>query len=222
MAAPITEIERILHPLDARLAVPAWNHPNITTWIGPGPRTPAAVLLGIRDGRTPGVVFTLRRNDLPEHAGEVSLPGGRHEASDVNLVTTALRESREEVGLDTGDVTPLGLLDPLETISGFVVTPVVARIASGARLIPAPGEVERVFEVPLDFLLDPGHLRLLTMNVRGGGHRLYEYAGVAPRIWGVTADVFVNLLMRMGRLSRERALASHTPAPLPARTEASP
>lgn len=218
MVDRIAEIALALHPLDAPPAV-AWNHANITAWIGAGRPKPAAVLLGIRDGHEPAVVFTLRRSNLPEHPGEVSLPGGQRDAEDADVLATALRESHEEVGLDARDVMPLGLLDPLETISGFVVTPVVARIAHGARLTAAPAEVERVFEVPLDFLLDPRHLCLRTLNVRGGGHRLYEYADFAPRIWGVTADVFVNLLMRMGRLSRECALASHTSPPAATRAE---
>ncbi|TAM11179.1 MAG: CoA pyrophosphatase [Nevskiaceae bacterium] len=219
MVDRIAEIARALHPLDAPPAA-AWNHANIAAWIGTGRRKPAAVLLGIRDGREPGVVFTLRRSDLPEHPGEVSLPGGRRDAEDADALATALRESREEVGLAARDVTPLGLLDPLETISGFVVTPVVARIAPDARLVAAPDEVERVFEVPLDFLLNPRHLRLQTLTVRSGDHRLYEYSDIAPRIWGVTADVFVNLLMRMGRLSRECALASHTSTSAAHRAEA--
>ena len=94
-------------------------------------------------------------------------------------------------------VEPLGFLDCLETVSGFCVTPVVARLAPEARLVPQPGEVARLFEVPLAFLLDPGNLRHVDYHSPWGVRKVYEYAGVEPRIWGATAAMLVNLLRRM-------------------------
>jgi 8-oxo-dGTP pyrophosphatase MutT (NUDIX family) len=194
------EVGRALHPLEAPPRPPGWNHAALAGLIGDVSRADAAVLMAIRDAPEPGVVFTLRRDDLTRHAGQVSFPGGRADAGDVDAVATALRESREEIALDAGVVEPLGYLDTLETISGFCVTPVVARLAPDAVLSPQPGEVARIFEVPLDFLLDRANLREYEITLRGMRRKVYEYRGVAPRIWGATASMLVNLMQRMGRM----------------------
>jgi 8-oxo-dGTP pyrophosphatase MutT (NUDIX family) len=128
----------------------------------------------------------------------VSFPGGRTDHGDAGAVATALREAREEIALDPGAVEPLGFIDCLETISGFCVTPVVARVAGDAMLVPQPDEVAKIFEVPLAFLLDPGNLRQFAFRARGEAHKVHEYVGVEPRIWGATAAMLVNLMQRMG------------------------
>ena len=153
----------------------------------------------MRDVPEPRVVFTLRRDGLAHHAGQVSFPGGGVEAVDADVVATALRESREEIALDARAAQPLGYLDCLETISGFCVTPVVARLAPEAVLVPQPEEVARIFEVPLAFLLDRRNLRPFEYRYRDERRQVYEYIGVAPRIWGATAAMLVNLLQRLGR-----------------------
>jgi 8-oxo-dGTP pyrophosphatase MutT (NUDIX family) len=193
-------MRRILHPLDAPPEPPGWNHDDLVALIGDAPRKDAAVLIAIRDVPDPRVVFTLRRDDLAHHAGQVSFPGGRMEAVDADAVAAALRESGEEVALEPSDAEPLGYLDRLETISGFSVTPVVARLAAGAALVPEPGEVAEVFEVPLAYLIDPGHVRQFEYRSRGQRRRVYEYADVTPRIWGATAAMLVNMMRRMGRM----------------------
>lgn len=193
-------VGRALHPLDAPPGPPGWNHASVVELIGDASRADAAVLMAIRDSPEPGMVFTLRRDDLTRHAGQVSFPGGRADAGDVDAVATALRESHEEIALDAGVVEPLGYLDRLETISGFCVTPVVARLACDAVLSPQPDEVARIFEVPLDFLLRPGNLREYEIPLRGSHRKVYEYMAVAPRIWGATALMLVNLMRRMGRM----------------------
>ena len=193
-------VSHALHPLNAPPGQPGWNHASLVELIGDAPRADAAVLMAIRDAHEPGVVFTLRRDNLAHHAGQVSFPGGRADASDIDVVATALRESHEEVALDAGAVQPLGYLDTLETISGFCVTPVVARLAADAVLSPQPSEVARVFEVPLDFLLDPKNLHEYEIYMRGLHRQVYEYTGVVPRIWGATALMLVNLMRRMGRM----------------------
>ncbi len=194
----IDAVAQALHPLDAPPHGPGWNHAALVELIGAAPRMPAAVLMAIRDGAEPRVVFTLRRDDLPHHAGQVSFPGGRIESGDADAVAAALRESREEIGLDPADVQPLGYLDCLETISGYCVTPVVARLASDAALAPQPEEVASVFEVPLAFLLDPAHLHQRAIITRGLRRRVYEYPASQPLIWGATAMMLVNLMRRMG------------------------
>jgi len=191
-------VTRALHPLEAPPALPAWNHDYLLDLVGEGPRADAAVLMGIRDVPEPRVVFTLRRGDLVRHAGQVSFPGGRTDQGDSGAIETALRESREEVGLDPNAAEPLGFLDCVETISGFCVTPVVARLSADVRLVPQPDEVAKIFEVPLPFLLDPANLHQFEFGSHGEARKVYEYMGVEPRIWGATAAMLVNLMRRMG------------------------
>ncbi len=190
-------ITRALHPLHAPPGSPAWNHAHLLELLGDGPRAEAAVLMAVRDVLEPRVVFTLRREDLVRHAGQVSFPGGRTDGSDADAVATALRESREEIALEASAVEPLGFLDRLETVSGFCVTPVVARLAGDAMLVPQPTEVAKIFEVPLSFLLDPRNLRQFEYRSHGEARMVYEYVGVEPRIWGATAAMLVNLMRRM-------------------------
>ncbi len=200
MTGLIDDVARALHPLAAPPEPPGWNHDYLVGLIGDAPRRDAAVLVALRDVPEPQVVLTLRRDDLAQHAGQVSFPGGGAEAGDVSAVATALRESREEIALDPTAVEPLGYLDRLETISGYCVTPVVARIARDVRLAPQPAEVAQVFEVPLRYLLDPAHLRQLEYRLHGERRKVYEYMGVTPRVWGATALMLVNLMRRMKRM----------------------
>ena len=172
----------------------------MTALLGHTERQPAAVLVGWREGVQPRLILTVRTDQLQSHAGQVAFPGGRSDPADGgDAVTTALRESEEEIGLDRALVTPLGFLDCFETISGYRITPVVARIAAEARLYPAPQEVAEVFEVPLAFFLEPANLRRYTMEFRGQRRPMVEFVHGGHRIWGATAAMLFNLLQRMGR-----------------------
>ncbi len=188
-----------LLPLSSPPTGPGWNHADMTELLGNTQRQPAAVLLGFREGVQPRLVLTVRTDHLQSHAGQVAFPGGRSEPADGDALTTALRESEEEIGLDRTLVTPLGYLDCFETISGFCITPVVAKIAAEAQLYPAPDEVAEVFEVPLAFLLEPANLRRYTMEFRGHQRPMVEFIHGGHRIWGATAAMLLNLLQRMGR-----------------------
>jgi 8-oxo-dGTP pyrophosphatase MutT (NUDIX family) len=157
---------------------------------------PAAVLLPIilRDP-SPTVLFTQRATALKNHAGQISFPGGRLEASDVNPAATALREAREEVGLDPRFVTVIGFLPDHIIGSGFRVTPVVAFVRPGFALLPDSREVQETFEVPLDYLFDPANFK----------PRMRQYVPDLPpvqlndipygerNIWGATAGMLINL-----------------------------
>jgi 8-oxo-dGTP pyrophosphatase MutT (NUDIX family) len=187
-----------LRPLSAPPTAPGWNHADMTELLGNTPRQPAAVLLGLREGVQPRLVLTVRTDHLQLHAGQVAFPGGRMDPGDGDALTTALRESEEEIGLDRALVTPLGYLDCFETISGYCITPVVAQIAAAAQLYPAPNEVAEVFEVPLAFFLEPANLRRYTMEFRGHRRPMVEFIHGGHRIWGVTAAILFNLLQRMG------------------------
>lgn len=195
----IDEVASVLWPLSKPPTGPGWNHADMTELLGSSERQAAAVLIGFREGVQPRLVLTVRNNQLQAHAGQVAFPGGRSDPDDRDALTTALRESEEEIGLERRLVTPLGYLDCFETISGFCITPVVASIAVEAQLYPAPAEVAEVFEVPLAFLLEPANLRRYTMEFRGHERPMVEFVHGGHRIWGATAAMLYNLLQRMGR-----------------------
>ncbi len=195
---PLDRLAGVLRPLDAPPTGPGWNHHDMNQLIGPVPRRPAAVLVGVRDGVQPRLVLTVRTAHLQSHAGQVAFPGGRSDPDDADALATAMRESHEEVGLLPHHVTPMGFLDCFETISGYIVTPVVARIAPEAMLRASPDEVAEVFEVPLGFFLEPSNLRRYVMEYRGKSRPMVEFVHGGHRIWGATAQMLLNLLQRMG------------------------
>ena len=190
-----------LRRLDDPPALPGWNHAELADLLDSPLRTPAAVLVPIvRRGDGRSVLFTRRTDDMRTHAGQVSFPGGRIEDGDDGPVAAALRETEEETGIARALIRPIGFLDCFETISGFGVTPVVAEVDGGYRLMPDPREVAEVFEVPLAFLLDRANLLRSEIDWRGRRREIFEYGYDGRRIWGATAAMLVNLLRRMGTL----------------------
>jgi 8-oxo-dGTP pyrophosphatase MutT (NUDIX family) len=199
MGEVLTHLHSALLPLSAPPTGQGWNHRDMAELLGNVPRRPAAVLVGVREGVQPRLVLTVRTDHLQDHAGQVAFPGGRTDPEDADAIATALRESEEEIGLARNLVTPLGFLDRFETVSGYCITPVVARIDPDARLYPAPDEVAEVFEVPLSFFLEPVNMRRYTMEFRGHRRDMVEFVHGGHRIWGATAAMVFNLLQRMGR-----------------------
>lgn len=196
-------LRRALHPLHASLSGQAWNHVELQDLLPPGsPHADAAVLVGLvpRAGATQ-VILTRRTDALRHHGGQVAFPGGRVEPQDDDAVAAALRETSEEIGLSAAQIMPLGLLDPLLTITGFRVVPVVAMIDPAHQVRPDPGEVAEVFEVPLDFLLDPANLIGQRVDYRGRSREVWEYRYPSQRIWGVTASILLNLRQRLEQMS---------------------
>lgn len=164
--------------------------------------TPAAVLFPIvTHAERPTVLLTQRTAHLRDHAGQVSFPGGRVEAEDLSPVHTALRETEEEIGLARQHVEVLGFLPEYRTGTGFRVTPVVALVTPPFQLQPDPFEVAEVFEVPLDFLLDPANHKQHEMHYRGALRRYYAMPYGDYFIWGATAGMIRSLSERLGRLA---------------------
>jgi len=157
----------------------------------------ASVLVGVVTHKRPTVLLTQRTADLRSHAGQVAFPGGKSDAQDQDAVATALREAQEEVGLHPHHVRVLGSLPHYTTGSGFVVTPVVALIEPGFTLQANPGEVDAVFEVPLDYLMNPAHHRRHTLQTPlGPRHWIsmpYQDGRQERYIWGATAAMLRNL-----------------------------
>lgn len=200
----LSHLARALHPLDAPLTQRPWNLDELADLLGDAPAVDAAVLVGLvpRDAG-PSVLLTRRTDSLRNHAGQVSFPGGRIEAGDADAVFAALREAHEEIGLEPALVVPMGFLDPMVTITGFRVLPVVACIDPNYVPTPDPGEVAEVFEVGLDFLMHPDNLMHVALQHRGRTRHVLEFrsAPEAPqhRIWGVTASILFNLRERIAQ-----------------------
>ena len=155
---------------------------------------PASVLVPIID-REPALTMLLTRRaaHLKDHSGQVSFPGGRVAAGDVSPEATALRETREEIGLDSARVELLGRLPDYHTRTGFLVTPVVGVVAPPFELRPDANEVEEIFEVPLAFLLDPANHQRQSREWQGELRWFFTMQYGRHTIWGATAGMLVNL-----------------------------
>jgi 8-oxo-dGTP pyrophosphatase MutT (NUDIX family) len=161
-------------------------------------RTDAAVLVALYlDGGRMHAVFTKRREDLRRHPGEISFPGGRHDDSDPDLLSTALREAEEEIGLPPAAVQVLGALQPTPTIAtGYAIYPFVGLIEAGLAWTLSAREVAAVLELALDELRE-GYARRRLLR-RGVPIRTDTYVVGDDLIWGATARILADLFDRIG------------------------
>lgn len=160
---------------------------------------PAAVLVPLlRQGQEWHLLYIRRTEHAGDrHSGEVAFPGGRREPGDADAVATALREAREEVGLDPGCVQLLGSLRPLHTVSGYLVTPVVGQIPWPLRLRPDPAEVAHVFSLPLAWLCEPAnrHAHIWPSPDHPQAREVIFYDECdGERLWGISARITMDFL----------------------------
>ena len=151
------------------------------------------------------LLLTLRTTNLSTHSGQVALPGGRTDETDVDAADTALREAHEEIGLPRSHSEVLGTLPVYVTGTAFIITPVVALVTPGFVLQPNPGEVADVFEVPLAYLMNPANHRRQAAEFEGVMREWLSMPyldrsvaldnGQVPErfIWGATAGMLRNL-----------------------------
>jgi len=177
--APLPPLGRLADLLEALLTSRERRRLEV-----PGRRAAVLIALYEHDGDV-RLMLTKRTETLAHHKGQVSLPGGRYEPEDVNLVTTALRETEEEVGIPRGDVRVLGETDDVPTVAtDFLVTPVVGALAAPPRALPNPAEIARVMEVSLAEVL-----ALDAALPDGLGPRQLRYPLDGEDVWGATARI---------------------------------
>jgi 8-oxo-dGTP pyrophosphatase MutT (NUDIX family) len=150
--------------------------------------TSAAVLFAVK-AETETVILTKRSARLKHHPGQIAFAGGKQDAGDVSLTAAALREAHEEIGLLSDQVDVLGVLPPHQTVTGYLVTPILAVVHGPFDAKPEANEVTEVFEVPFAYLTNPAHYRTEGRHWRGR-KRLYYTVPYGPYyIWGATARI---------------------------------
>lgn len=195
-------LQAALEPTSAVPLGPEWNLEELRDLLpAPAALAEAAVLVPLVGKRETRVILTRRHDGLRQHGGQVSFPGGRVDPDDAGPLAAALREAEEEIGLPRADARVLGYLDPLATISGYRVLPVVARLPAGFVPLPRPEEVAEVFSLPLSWLMAPENLGKVAVSYRGRERHVFEYrrheAAPAQRVWGATASILYNLRQRL-------------------------
>ena len=182
--APVPWIDELRTRLAARRSPPA-EAPE-------GSRRAAVLVpLFVRDGGL-WVLFTRRTDALEHHRGQIAFPGGAEEESDDSLLATALRETREEIGVAEDAVVPLGALSPLVTVTDFYVTPFVGAIPHPYPFQPAESEIAELIEAPIVSLADPAILEERLLPGRTEPTLFYRFGSHV--IWGATARMLRELL----------------------------
>ena len=148
------------------------------------------------------LVYTVRRDHLQDHAGQISFPGGSMDPGDGSLLETALREAEEEIDLSPDLVEVIGELEEMYIPpSGFRVSPFVGLLPPGAELVLHPDEVEAIFTVSLEELVSPKTFQKVLRSYEGREYEVPVFAVEGPprrNIWGATAAMTAALLARLG------------------------
>jgi len=193
------------HGDDAVAPMTCTGRDVITTAACDKPLKPAAVLVPVVLSNAPGILLTKRTSHLAQHAGQISFPGGRIDPEDSGPEAAALREAWEEIGLRARSVEILGRMRNYVTGTGYRITPVLALLPPNLVFSPSPHEVEAVFELPLEVVLDPDAPRRQRQHVRGSWREYWVWPHPEHYIWGATAAILVDLAERLrGGPSRER------------------
>ncbi|MDF0601326.1 CoA pyrophosphatase [Psychromarinibacter sp. C21-152] len=159
---------------------------------------PAGVLVPLIDTpRGLQVILTKRSSALMHHPGQIAFPGGKVDAGDADTKAAALREAREEIGLDPANVEILGQLPGHETVTGFEMVPFLGRIRAEFDAVPELGEVDEVFRVPFDHVADRARYRMQSRRWQGRTRHYYAVPYGPYYIWGATARILRGLAERL-------------------------
>ena len=161
------------------------------------PNRTAAVLVPVLDKPEPEILLTVRSELLLQHPGQVSFPGGSVDQTDRSAVSTALREAEEEIGLDFSQVSPLGFLDRVDTISDYRVLPVVGLVRPSFVWKPDLREVSEVFTIPLKLAIDYREYSHQEVKHEGKNVVISSLNWQGHKIWGITAAILLNFGSRM-------------------------
>ena len=172
------------------------------------PNRTAAVLVPVLDKPEPEIVLTVRSELLLQHPGQVSFPGGSVDRTDRSAVSTALREAEEEIGLDFSQVSPLGFLDRVDTISDYRVLPVVGLVRRSFVWKPDLSEVSEVFTVPMKLAINPREYAHREVDHEGKTVVISSLNWQGHKIWGITAAILLNFGRRM-KESQESTWINH-------------
>lgn len=145
------------------------------------------------------VILTKRTMHLPTHAGEIAFPGGKMEANDSDLVHTALRETFEEIGLETTHIAPIGAGDNYRTGTNFLITPIVAMVDSNAKFVKNNNEVAEIFELDFEHLFDMRNHQSRSAMWQGQLRQYYVIESEGREVWGVTAAIINSISSRMSQ-----------------------
>jgi 8-oxo-dGTP pyrophosphatase MutT (NUDIX family) len=168
---------------------------------------PAAVLVPLYvDAGELWTILTKRADTLPSHRSQIAFPGGGRELKE-DPWGAAVREAHEEIGLDPKTVLPLGALDEGETPAGFRVIPCVGAVPRTFQAQPNAGEIAEVFSLPLSAFSNPQLVEERTVKIDGVERMLRIYHVGNRQIWGLTARILQNLLIRLGLESAEDELS---------------
>lgn len=158
----------------------------------------AAVLVPVvNDPDGAKIILTQRTATLRKHSGQIAFPGGAVDEEDGSVELAAIREAQEEIGLPQRFVEPVGRLPDYFAATGFRITPVLSVVERGFELKLNPTEVDRVFEVPLAFLMDPANHLRGTRDFNGIEHHFYRMPYGEWNIWGITAGILRTLYERL-------------------------
>ncbi len=174
-------------------------NPDIVTMLKATALREAAVLIPVVDhGDHAGLILTRRTASMRQHSGQIALPGGAIDPEDGSPETAARREAMEEIGLAPELVETIGRLPPYLTTTGFRITPVLSLVQPAYTLAINRQEVDAAFEVPFDFLMNPGnHIR--ESRIWQGKERFYYAIPWQEHyIWGVTAGILRVMYERLG------------------------
>ena len=160
----------------------------------------AAVLVPfVCDSAKWSLLYTRRSEKLSKHSGQVSFPGGAMEPQDSSLISTALRETYEEIGINPETINVLGVMPEFQTISDFVITPIVVYLDWPAKLTISEDEVRRVFTIPVGWLKNPANWEERIFSHPNGGYgTVYFYEPYdGELLWGISAKITIELIREL-------------------------